>query len=310
MIPLRSDVTTLVTSLLGDTQVSGGAFFTAAFQAPHLNSAYQELFGKLDNIGGERVQREGYFLLPAYTGILYPSVAGLNNFGMPIEIKERGTATGYAISAATPNATAGTCALTVAAMPADVVTGKLVEVYGVGGVSDDINDQWMITVNSSTSIVLNGCAATGTYTSGGKVIYSTEQWSDALTQMDTTNQFPNTAGAALQIFCYQRGVIRFPAAGTARELRIRYQLSSSLPVISSPVAGDSMGVDDSLNFLAYRTAQLCAGSKGNPREGKLTQQADYFMAILLQKATREQQVSENATPAAFRGRRNIRIGVW
>lgn len=310
MIPLRSDVTTLVLSLLGDTQAAGGTIFTSAFQAPHLNSAYQELFGKLDNIGGARVQREGYFLLPAYTGVLYPSVAGLSNFGGPVEIKERGTATAYAISAATPNATAGTCALTVAALPASVVTGAQAEVYGVGGVSDDVNDEWTLTVNSTTSVVLNGCAATGTYTSGGNLVYSTEQWSDPLIPRDSTDFFPTTASSALGAFCWQRGVMRFPPATGARELRIRYQLSASVPVVASPVATDSMGVDDSLNFLAYRTAQLCAASKGNPREQKLTQQGDYHLAIMLQKATREQQVSESVVPAQFRGRRGLRWGIW
>ena len=310
MIPTRADVTKLVLSLLGDTQVSTGSIYTSAFQAPHLNSAYQEIFTKLDNIGGTRVQREGYFLLPSYTGAFYPSVAGLSNFGAPVEIRERGTATGYAISAATPNAAAGTCALTVAALPSTVVTGTQVEIYGAVGLSDVVNDQWIITVNSPTSIVLNGCAATGTWSSGGYVVYSTEQWSDPLVGRDDTDNFPTSAVSSLAMFCWQRGIMKFPFVNAARELRIRYQLSGSLPVVASPVTSDSMGIDDSLNFLAHRTAQLCAASKGRPGAAMFTQQADYHLQALLQKGAREQQLGESIIPSPFRGKRNVRTGVW
>jgi hypothetical protein len=305
MIPQRADITALVLGLLGDTQVAGGSVFTTKFQAPHLSSAYQELFTKLDNIGASRVQREGYFLMPAYTGVFYPSVAGLYNFGGPVEIRERGTATAYAISAVTPSPTTGTCAVTVAALPTTVVTGTQVEVYGIKGVSDDVNDQWTITVNSPTSIVLNGCAAEGTYTTGGYVIYSSEQWSDPLVARDDTDNFPTSPVTSLAMFSWQRGVMKFPVVNAAREIRLRYQLSGSLPVTC-----DSMGIEDSLNFLGYRTAQLCAAAKGMPRSTVLTQQADYHLQALLQKGAREQQVGESVIPSPFRGKRNVRTGVW
>ena len=309
MVPQRSDVTNLVLYLLGDTQSATGTLYTAAFQAPLLNAAYQEVFGKLSNLDSSLTRRDAYFLLPAYTGVLSPSVAGIVNFDRIVEIHERGSANAYAISAVTPNSAAGTCAVTCAALPSSVQTGAQVEVYGVGGVSADVNDQWYITVNSTTSIVLNGCAAGGTYTSGGNVVYSTETWSDPLAPYDNTDDFPSQPGSALGMYTYQRGVLRFPAASGARELKIQYEMSSSLPV-STQSTTDSMNLDGILNFLAHRTAQLCAASKGNPREAKLTQQADYHLALYLQSEAREQQNSESVVPALFRGKRNVRIGVW
>lgn len=309
MIPLRSDVSTLVRSLLGDTAVSAGAIFTDAFQAPFQNISYQELFGRLYSAGVARVQREGYYLLPAYTPIFTPSLAGMSNFGAPSEVWERGSATGYAISgavAASPSA--GLCRLTVAALPAAVVTGTRVEVYNIAGLTDDVNDSWALTVNSTTSVDLNGCAATGTYVSGGTLVYSTEQWGP-LEPRANQDQFIGLAPqSALKLFSWQRGVLRFPICSTARELRLLYQLSSSL---SSTYAGtDSLGVDDSLQFLAYRAAELCAGAKGN--KTKVSEMRVHANAALLQivsKNVNDGQLGEPIVPPPFRQKRNV-YGAW
>lgn len=305
MIPIRSDVTQAVLSLLGDTQASGGSIFTQAFQAPHLNMAYQELFSKLSMMGAERIQRQGFYVLPAYTGVFTPSLAGLSNFGGPLEIRERGTVTTYAVSAATASSpSAGQCALTVAALPASVVTGAQAEVYNVGGLSDDVNDAWFLTVNSPTSIVLNGCASTGAYTSGGTLAYSTEQWSEMLDPKDSTDEFPSTASAALGMYSWQNGKIKFPSVSASRELRILYHLSASLPV-STQASGDSMGVDDSLVFLSNRCAQYAGASKGNTRAQACQNQADYFLAMMLGLAGKQLQESEDVVPAPFRSRRSV-----
>lgn len=311
MIPVRSDVTTLVLSILGDTQVSGGGIFTSAFQAPYLNSAYQELFGRLSNISAPRAQREAYYIVPAYTGSVTPSIAGISNFGSPLEIRERGTVTGYAISAATPaTPAAGSLRLTVAALPAAVITGAQADVYSVAGITAEVNDSWTLTVQSTVSVDLNGCAATGTYTSGGVLAYSTEQWSNELTPKGTTDEFPNSASAAFAMYCWQNGALRLPAAVAAREIRIVYYLSSSLPVVASPVAGDSMGIDDSLNFLANRTAQLCAVAKAPNKVDACRAQADYFLNMMVNRSIRDEQSGEVTQPPPSRPRRGLNVGLW
>lgn len=312
MIPTRADVTQSVLSLLGDTQASGGSIFTAAFQAPHLNMAYQELFTKLSLMSADRIQREGYYVLPAYTGIFTPSLAGLTNFGGPVEVRERGTVTTYAISnavAASPSA--GLCRLTVAALPAAVVTGNQLEVYNVGGLSDDVNDAWSLTVNSTTSVDLNGCTATGTYTATtGTLAYSTEQWSEPLTPVASNREFPTTASSLIGSYSWQNGKMRMPTCSAARELKFLYHLSSSLPVVASPVSTDSLGVDDSLTFLSNRTAQLAGASKGNPRANEFRDHADYHLAQMLGLAAKEMQEGEPIIPPPFRGNRNARPYIW
>lgn len=303
MIPIRSDVTQAVLSALGDTQASGGSIYTAAFQAPNLNRAFEEMFTRLKVMSAERVQREGFYVLPAYTGTFVPSLAGLTNFGGPVEIRERGSATTYAVSAATPaSPSAGLLTMTVAALPANVVTGQMSEVYGVLGISDDVNDAWCLTVNSTTSVALNGCAATGTWTSGGQLVISTEQWTPKLNPVTNTDDFPTTASSSLGMYCWQKGVLRFPTCSTARELRLLYYLSASLPV-TAQAASDSMGVDDCLNFLAARTAQYCAESKGNAKAPVFQQQADYFLGLMVQDAGLQLQLGASIVPPPFRSRR-------
>jgi hypothetical protein len=310
MIPLRSNVTQAVLSALGDTQVSGGGLYTAAFQAPNLDRAYGEMFTRLKVMSAQRVQREGFYVLPAYTGTFVPSLAGLTNFGGPVEIRERGSATTYAVSAATPSSpSAGLLTLTVAAIPATIATGQIVDVYGLLGISDDVNDSWAITVNSTTSVSLNGCAASGTWTSGGQLVISTEQWSEVLDVRANTDNFPTSPNSALGLYCWQKGNVRFPICSTAREIRLIYNLSSSLPV-ATQTANDTMGVDDCLNFLAARTAQYCAESKGNAKAPILQQQADYFLGLMLQDAGKQMQSSEPIVMPPFRSHRRGLPIIW
>jgi hypothetical protein len=316
MIPLRSDVSQAVRYLLGDTEVAAGQLYTDAFQAPLLNLAYQDMFQRLYGVGADRIQAEGYYLLPAYTPIFTPSLAGMSNFGGPNEVWDRGGVTAYAISGAVPaSPSAGLLRLTVAALPSTVVTGTRVEIYGILGISADVNDSWVLTKNSATSVDLNGCAATGTYSSGGFLLVSTEQWQGPLEPRASQDAFIGIApqSSGLGAYSWERGVIRFPICSAARELRILYQLSSSLPVVASPVAGDSMGVDDCLAFLSTRTAELCAGSKGNKSKvGEMHARAEAALQQLLSNNVQQMQSQQPVVPAPFRLKRNIypRGGAW
>ena len=316
MIPTRGNVNDAVRSINGDTAVSGGALYTDTYIPPFLNLAYQEMFQRLYGVGAARIQREGYYLLPAYTPIFTPSLAGLSNFGGPCEMWERGSATSYAVSAATPDTpAAGSLRLTVAALPSTVVTGTRVETYSIGGITDDVNDSWILTVVSPTSVYLNGCTASGAYASStGFVVYSTEQWTQ-MAPRDTQDSFIGITpqSAALGLYSWQKGVIRFPVCSTARELRVLYQLSSSLTT-TAPSNGDSMGVDDSLSFLTFRTAELCAGSKGNKtREGANHARAEAALSQLISNNVQQLTFGEPVVPGRFRQPRNVwnyGIGPW
>lgn len=322
MIPLRGDVGQAVRGMLGDTQVAAGQLYTNDFQVPFLNLAYQELWSRGSMCGLDRVQREGYYLLPAFTGIFNPVSAGLTNFREPVEIWERGSATAFAVTNAQPaTPAAGQLTLTLgSSLPANVTSGTMLEVYSVGGISDDVNDSWTVTVNSPTSIVLNGCTAAGTYTSGGTVVYSTEQWSGPLDPQQTTDSFPfnalpgnSTPGQTiLGMYCLQNGRIKFPACTTTREIKLEYLLSGTLSLTTpGSNANDSMGIDDSLTFLAMRTAQHAGFSKGNPRWKDAQEMANIHIQLFLSEAVRDMQVSgERIVPQLWRPKRNVRWLGW
>jgi hypothetical protein len=319
-IPTRNDVGNTVRTLLGDTQVSGGSLYTNDFQVFALSQAYEEMFSRLSVMGADRIQREGYYLLPANTAIFVPSLAGMNNFRLPLEIWERGTATAFSVIGAQPSTpSAGLLTLTLGSpLPSSVQSGVLLDVYGVGGISDDVNDEYAITVNSPTSIVLNGCAAIGTYTSGGTVVYSTEQWTGPLNAMQSTDEFPSNVPspvapigqAVLGMYALQRGIIKFPPCNANRELKIEYELSSSLVTTTPSTSSDSMGVDDCLNFMSHRTGQYCARSKGNAQQGPLKTDADYFLELMLAGAARDMQAGQPIIPVLWRGKRNVRWLSW
>jgi hypothetical protein len=312
--------------LLGDTQVSGGSIYTNDFQVFPLQQSYQELFSRLSVAGADRVQREGYYALPAQTGIFNPVSAGLTNFREPLEIWERGTVSTFAVTNAQPSTpAAGQLTLTLGSgLPTNAqVTGTTVEVYGVGGISDDVNDSWQITYSSPTSIILNGCTATGTFTSGGTVVFSSEQWSGPLDAQQSTDNFPGTNNITgtstpgqtiLGLYCVQgtkAGVIvKFPAATAVREIKLEYLLSSNLVTTTPSTGTDSMGIDDSLNFLSCRTAQYCGIAKGNPSYRMFQQWADYYLGVMLGDAAREMQTKEVIQPALWRPKRNVRWIGW
>lgn len=178
---------------------------------------------------------------------------GISNLGQVDEVAERGTVTSWAISGVTPGT--GVCTLTNAA--SSLATGNQAVVYLVGGITDDINDVWTVTVLSPTSTQLNGCTATGTYTSGGRLSYSAEQFVDldVNTVIDWTDRGPVDS---LRVYAWEKGVLRFPPSNNVRQIRVRYYLSGNAPLTLTA----STGIDDSLDFFSYRIAGKAGQSKG------------------------------------------------
>ncbi len=253
MIPTVAQVYTAARSVLGDTQTAAGEVFTDDILAPFLSYAYSELFKSLDNVASQRLRRTQYYNVPINTGFLAFSTAGISNMGELESIEERGSVTSWAISGAV--AGSGVCTLTNAA--STLVTGQQAIVYGVGGLSDDVNSDWIVTVLSTTSTRLNGCAATGTYTSGGVLSYSSEEFNEVVpvTRITFVDQTPQDV---IGQYALQTGALRFRPCSGVRQLRITYWLSGDAPTATTA----SIGIDDSLPFLMYRIAGLAGESKG------------------------------------------------
>jgi hypothetical protein len=129
-------------------------------------------------------------------------------------------------------------------------------VFGVTGIVG-ANGSFAVTCSDATHVTLNGAVATGTYVSGGYVSSSNEGFS-AMQWVDSIQAAEGTPGGSLDEVAWMGDSFRFASSNAIRQLRITYWSSAS--VISS--VSDSIGVDDSIDFLAVRTAGLAAASRG------------------------------------------------
>lgn len=258
MIPTRAQVLEAVRAHVGDTEVAGGQAAHDAALSEHLGAAYRALVGRLVQADARRVRRTSYYVLPAWTSRLWPATAGITGLGMLEVLWERTTGTTYTVT----GVTLGTGYVDLAVTSHTLATGDRVVTWGIGGLSADIHDQWTITVPGSTLIRLNGCVATGTWTSGGSVASAAEDWPrDPMASLST---IPDTGPlSTLSYYVFQDGRFEFPPCSVARQLRITYLLSGDCP--SDPSA--SMQIDDSLDFLSHYTAGHFLASKGGTGAG-------------------------------------------
>ncbi len=253
MRPTVQQVYDAARSVLGDTQTAGGEVYTNTILQPKYQYAYSELFRAMQSAQNPRVTQETYYDVPIYTSYLDPSTANIENLGEVITLEERGGVSAWAISNAVPGS--GICTVTSAATT--LATGNQAIVYGVVGVSDDINGAWTVTVNSTTSTQLNGCVATGTYTSGGVLSTSNEMF-QVVTPVQHIEWTDQSVQSAFLVYSWEGDVFRFPPCSGVRQLRITYALSGDAPTTTSA----RVQIDDSLGFLMYRIAGLAASSKG------------------------------------------------
>jgi hypothetical protein len=142
-------------------------------------------------------------------------------------------------------------------------TGELVCLAKVGGISDDINDEWVCSYNTSTKININGATPTGTFTSGGYVFDSAETWPRNPMNLlwgpeELGNPAANTTGGPINNWAWANDKFRFRPSSDPRQLRIQYRISANAPSDTTT----SLGVDGSLEFLACYTAAMFIGSRG------------------------------------------------
>lgn len=255
MIPTPLQVYTDARILLEDTESGGsGTRFTNATLRPFLQTAYAELYSAALAHDLPLIRRSVYHLLPAYTGDLYPSVAGIANMGEPISIGERSylDANSVAITALSIVTATGIGTVTIgAAHP--FTSGQRVTLAGIVGLSDDIHDLWLTERISTTQFYIRGTTASGTWASGGIATYSAEEFSNL--EGPVADDFfgaSATPGSSLGCWKWSRDRFTFPGASIARQLKITFRLSDSLPSTDQT----SLGIDGCLSFLKFRVASL------------------------------------------------------
>ena len=243
-----------VRSHLADNAISGGEIYTNTVLLPFFQMAYREMFRVMQTIQLPRVQTTAYYNLPAQTGYLDPSTAGISDMGEPWEMGERQVTSALSVSAISITSSVPT--LTTAAH--GLTDGDRIVVYKAGGVTG-VNGLWAVNVTSSTQFELNGAVAVGTYTSGGVASTSDEDFQD-IRFVDEIDDTEGDLPDRLRIVAWVGDVFRFVPCSQIRQLRIRYISSGNAPTLVT----DSVGLDDAKDYLAVRTAGLACASKGAP----------------------------------------------
>lgn len=256
----RPTVTQVYAAAAGHAGDPNGQFFaftTGSRMETFYKTAYSELFRAMQSMQSPRAKQTNFYDLPAYTSVLDPATANILNLGEIDSIQERGSVTEATIS----NAVSGTGLVTITATAHGFATGYQIVQYGIGGLTDDVNGLFTISVTNANTYTANGCTATGTYSSGGKAAYSTEGFTDVIPA--NRNTFPtNSPQTTLLNYDWQGDLIYFPTCSVLRQLKIVYLLSGSAPLTTNAV----IPIDDSLDFLAVRAAGLALRARGGNRD--------------------------------------------
>lgn len=238
----------------GDTEVAGGQIYTNAILLPHIQEGTRALWRGLRNLAVPRVRRTFYYTLPANTAVFYPSAALITDLSEPSgPVSQRGAVTSVAVSAAVLSG--GSLAVTTSGAH-NLVTGNIVVLEQLGGLNG-ANVLCSITVTSPTQFTANGVSTTGTYTSGGYVTTSQNEFSDLVwaTQLPTSTT-QNTTG--LDLCVYAGGFFQFIPSNDARQIRISYWSSAQVPTAGT----DQIGFNDCIDFIAIYAAAEASRSQG------------------------------------------------
>lgn len=251
MIPTKTNCLDAARFYLADEL---GEIFTDTILNAPFSMAYRELFRALQGIANPRVQRTLFYNLPINTAFLAPSTAGIADLGEVEVLEERGGLTTTTISAAAIGS--GFVTLTVTSS-ADFATGDAGVVSSVTATGmSGIAGIWGLTVVDGTTIKLNGAVGLGTFT--GTAVLSKS--GESFTEVIGPRRIVDVGGAvsSLGIYDWYEDAFHFLICNVVRQIRITY-ISSAATIAS---VNDTTGVDDSLDFLAVRTAGLAAASRG------------------------------------------------
>jgi hypothetical protein len=284
MTPTRAQVITYAQTLVGDPL--GTLFVDNATPNPGqiniglgFEGAYRELASSYDYYQCPAAIFEFWYNLPAYTSLLNPVQAGLNNFQQPQAIDERDIADTVNIS----SIAAGT--------PITVNTASSISAAGIndqeeilisgttGGVG--ANGRFFCTIVTDTQLTLNGSIGTGTFTASTGIITTSNDIYTTVQQLtELPDRLPNNR---LWEYTFKNQNFYFVGATEPRQLRLTYFASGQAPTTGST------GYDDSLDFLAFRTAGIGADMIGSARAQGLHTKAQAFLEFLLTQAVRELQ---------------------
>ena len=274
MLYTISEICQAARSEIGDDLIPGGQVYTDQVLYPRLRRAHNELFRAMQKLQNPRIRRTAFYDLPPNTSVLDPITASIFSLKEIESIEQRGSVTSVNVTNAVP----GTGIVTLTTTTHPFTTGQSLIVSAVGGLDDRVNGIFAVTIPSATSIILNGCTATGTYTSGGTVSFSAEDF----LPVDRVQDFSEILAAPddrLRKWYWQQDLIYFQPAATIRQLRIIFLMSGQIPAVTFNSLGAisqdaTILIDDAEDFLALRTSALAMQSRqAQQRASELNVQA-------------------------------------
>jgi hypothetical protein len=290
MNPTVDQVYRRVRRLLSDGEEvrAGGEVYRNEVLFDHFQSAYEEIFAEMENSGVQAVEATAYYLLPPFTSSFSPVAAGIANMGEPIRLHERGGVQSLPVTGATATSPIN---LTVVGHP--FAQNQEVEVAGVQG-QTGANGRWFVDIVNPDTIALRGSETAGAYTGGGYVYWSGNAF---VPMRGPMHDLPRaSAGSQLVTWEWTGDRFRFVGASEAVELEITYRASALAP------SSGLVGILDSLNFLAHRTAASAARENGEYELAQaLDTKAEGFLHTFLQKLVK---ILPSARPRPFRRRRH------
>lgn len=253
------DLTPLVRHLLGDTDVAGGDLFTDGEIHPSFISAWDELISMMAADQIPAAKRIWYHILPAYTTILYPSQAGINDLDSLVRLRERTAVTQIAITACI-SGTGGAIQITTAS-PHGFASNQLTQVMDLQGVRG-ANGQWYATVVDPSNLLLKGSMfpsdAAYVASTGAVEPANANQFLPVHRREDLPQRDPDTA---LIEFAWREDNLQFIGATVDAQLEITYLSDGTAPSLTGSLIYDGIQ-----NALAYRTAALLAYKHGRGQD--------------------------------------------
>ena len=238
-------------ALLADVS---GQIFDNTKLLPFVGMSVREGFRAMEAVSRPSVNREAFYDLPAHTSVLSPSTAGIDDLDEPIIVEERGTITSVNVTGCTIVSTVAS--VSTAPTLHGLATGAQVVLHGIGGITG-VSGLFTVTVTSTTAFTPNGAVAVGTYSSGGTMSWSNESFQPMDPMQRIEKVLTSEQGALLQ-WAWRDDKFQFPPADSVRQIRVQYVSSGT----SVTAATDSIVPDELRDFLALRTAGLCAQAHG------------------------------------------------
>lgn len=254
MTPSVNQVYDTVRQILGDLYVATGEIFTNDILAGPFGLAFRELFSELDNNGVHDILHVVYASLPAYITQFDPLANGISNFRELYTLRQRINVTDSSVASVAPVGGIGSALQITTTTAHNLSVGQEVQTFGIVGVDgSDIggNGRWFADINSPTVLTLRGSLWTGIAAAPalGTVVTGQDIWIPMIYVREFQQITPN------QTLDYYRKIgsrIYFIGSTIEHELEISFYGSGDAPLTGST------GVDDSLNYLANRTAYWAA----------------------------------------------------